>query len=868
MIPSSTNKFSLRARHLLEAATAKAREAGAKTVDPLHLLLALLDAQGALGHLLLRNLGVRPPNTETTEQEPVVDEGVETAATEKHANGTETLTPPLPGSLPFSPELKKIIIRAFAIAYQARSPYVGTEHLAHAFLELPAPTLAALFDAAELPAISISNILARSQNFTPNLPQLEKLFSLTDGISSKNPDESETPYLDQYGIDFMELPESDATVQKFQFRTHEVERMIHILGRHRKNNPLIIGEPGVGKTTLVHALAQRILDGSAGSLLADKRIIGIDLASIVAGTNFRGEFETRLKEIIHEAEENPEIILFIDEIHTLVGAGNASGGLDAANILKPALSRGEIQVIGATTLAEHKRSIEKDPALERRFQPIVVTEPTPTEALAILKESRKVYEQFHHLSLPNETLQSAVELSVRYIADRFLPDKALDLIDEASSLLSHQHQPAELFKHLRETEDQLDECLDLKEQAIAAGNYESAEKTQDLSKRLEAMLVKIQRAIDQYFHDRKLSVLPEHIAQVVARMTHIPYEKLTLAPSDRIARLEETLGQKVIGQSEPLAEISNALIRTWSGVSSPDRPLGSFLFLGPSGVGKTLTAKVLASSLFENTDALIRLDMSEFMERHTVAQMIGAPPGYVGFGEGGKLTEKVRRQPYSIVLFDEIEKAHPDIFNLLLQILDEGYLTDAEGRKVSFRNTIIILTSNIGTQAFNQTAKIGFQASETRAEQSFETVREQVLAELKHRLRPELLGRLDHTIVFKPLRAEHFRTIAEHELSTLKQRLASQTVTLRIAPPAIDFLAEVGAHPASGARLIRQKIQTLVETPLAKALLTLTTRPATLSITLHDGTILCEPVAPKKSVAPRKKVVKKVSKKKVIGKKK
>ncbi|MEI8104143.1 MAG: ATP-dependent Clp protease ATP-binding subunit [Candidatus Moraniibacteriota bacterium] len=868
MFPSSANKFSHRAKQLLEASARIASDKKAPTVEPLHLLLALLRAEGALGYLLLRNLGIRLPNInpEETPATPRTEEidatPIHTIKNETPQHTTDTLSPALPGNLPFSSEIKQIIVRAFAIAHHAHSPYVGTEHIAHALLELPQPTLYKLFAQAKIDFDTSTNITVRAQQFTPNMPQLEKLFSLTEGGPHENhDDDSATPALDQFGIDFMELPESDASIQKIQFREREIERIIHILGRHRKNNPLLIGEPGVGKTTLVHALAQKILDGSAGALLADKRIIGIDLASIVAGTNFRGEFESRLKDIIRETSENPDIILFIDEIHTIVGAGSASGSLDAANILKPALSRGEIQCIGATSLVEYKRSIEKDAALERRFQSVFVAEPTPTEALNILKESRKQYEQFHHLTLPTETLETAVELSVRHIPDRFLPDKALDLIDEAASMLGHRHQPTEILKMIRETEISLDECFDIKEKAINTGQYESAERVKTQSDRLEKILKDLHKQSEHYFHSRKLTVRPEHIAQVVARMTRIPISKLLRTSSEHIAHLEETLAANIVGQPEVVTEVSHALIRAWSGVSSPDRPLGSFLFLGPSGVGKTLTAKMLASALFENEDALIRLDMSEFMERHTVAQMIGAPPGYVGYGEGGKLTEKVRRQPYSIVLFDEIEKAHPDIFNLLLQILDEGYLTDAEGRKVSFRNTVIILTSNIGTQAFNQSARIGFRSSDTVAEHNFETVKAQVLAELKNRLRPELLGRLDHTLVFKPLQSEHFHRIVEHELNTLKHRLAPQKITLRIPSEIITFLAEVGVQPESGARLIRHKIQSLIETPLAKALLIHPDRPVVIVFTLRDKVIACEPVKVKKA-APRKKPIKKVAKKK------
>ena len=833
-----SGKLSFHARRSLREASFVARASDAKEVAPEHLLIAIAREKGALGSLLLSNLGLSKDMLVTLF--PVADQPVGEEATE--------VTPdirPLPS---FSETLKQTITRAYALASRTRSPYVGSEHLIHALLEQPNRVIQDILDQAHIDTKKIEQF-ARSISSLPGFSGMTNLFDLAT-VGAMRPageNESATPFLDQYGIDLMTMEESDERVQRLGFRTREVERMIQILGRRTKNNPLLIGEPGVGKTTLVHALAQRIHDGTSGPLLSGKRIVMLDLALVVAGTNFRGEFEGRLKEIVREASENLDIILFIDEIHTLVGAGSASGSLDAANILKPALSRGDIQCIGATTLAEHTRHIEKDAALERRFQPVVVAEPTPTEAVEILKESRKQYESFHFVKLPNETLSFAVNLATRYIPDRFLPDKAFDLIDEAASTVHQGQFSPETERALRKVEDALDAAVVDKEKAVSRGDYDAADRLKRQADTLTTEIETLKRAADKAAHAHRPTITPNDISRVVAQMTRIPLEKLTLDPSTRITGLAENLKARIIGQSEIIDTVASAIIRTWSGVSDPDRPLGSFLFLGPSGVGKTLTAKALAELLFENENALIRLDMSEYMERHTVAQMIGAPAGYVGYGEGGKLTEKVRRMPYSVVLFDEIEKAHPDIFNILLQILDEGFLTDAEGRRVSFRNTVIILTGNIGTQAFNRSARIGFHHEGDR---SFEAVKTEVLAELKRKLRPELLARLDTIAVFTPLNRENIRAIVDIQLAALRQRLVSRHVTIRIPDAIAEYLVDKSQDPSAGARLVRQNIQTLVETPVATTIMS-APRPITLALRIEDGSIVCQALSKK---IPAKKV--------------
>ena len=830
-----SGKLSFHARRSLREAALVARAHGASEVTPEHLLTAIAKEKGSLGSLLLSNLGLSEDTLGTLF--PV------TADIQGDAPAESTIdSRPLPS---FSEALKQTITRAYALASHTRSPYVGSEHLTHALLEQPGQSIQTILDHAHIDAKKIEQF-AKSVSSFPGFSGMANLFDLaTVGtMRQSNEEESGTPFLDQYGIDLMAMEESDERIQRLGFRHHEVERMIQILGRRNKNNPLLIGEPGVGKTTLVHALAQRIHEGTAGPILSSKRIVMLDLALVVAGTNFRGEFEGRLKEIIREASENLDVILFIDEIHTLVGAGSASGSLDAANILKPALSRGDIQCIGATTLAEHKRHIEKDAALERRFQPVIVAEPTPNEAVEILRESRKQYENFHFVKLPNETLSYAVDLAIRYIPDRFLPDKAFDLVDEAASAVHQGQSSPETEQALRKLEDTLDAAISDKEKAVSRGDYDTAGRLKHRSDELIAEIEAMKRAIEKESHAHRPTITTTDIARVVAQMTRIPLEKLTLDPSVRVIHLAEDLKTRVIGQPTILDTVAAAIIRTWSGVSDPDRPLGSFLFLGPSGVGKTLTAKALAELLFENADALIRLDMSEYMERHTVAQMIGAPAGYVGFGEGGKLTEKVRRMPYSVVLFDEIEKAHPDIFNILLQILDEGFLTDAEGRRVSFRNTIIILTGNIGTNAFNRNARIGFRHENDATDRSFDAIRTEVLSELKRKFRPELLARLDQIAVFEPLGKDDIRTVVNQQLSALKKRLLSQGVSLRYPDTVVEHLTEKSQNPNAGARLVRQNIQTFVETPIAANIVG-TARPTALMLKVEGDAIVCQSAARK-----------------------
>jgi ATP-dependent Clp protease ATP-binding subunit ClpC len=819
-----SRKLTFHARHSIKEAGEIARSAGAAGVEPKHLLLAIYLEKGSLGSTLLENMGF--------DREILDKFCLESAGAPDDSPKTEAPA--------FSLQLKTIITRAYSLASRFSYPYVGSEHLIYALIESSDPDIQAILAEMNVEKKDIRSALKVNLG-AENLPNLSKMFNLPDISLSRKPEQEAhpTPFLDQYGIDLTEEASGNED-ETAASRSKEIERMIQILGRKTKNNPLLIGEPGVGKTTLVNALARRILDNGAGPILSGKRIVSLDLALVVAGTNFRGEFEARLKEIIHEAGANPDIILFIDEIHTIIGAGNTSGGLDAANILKPALSRGEIQCIGATTFAEYKRHIEKDPAFERRFQPVPVAEPTPEEARRILLESKASYEAFHNTAITPEAIEAAVELSVRYIPDRFLPDKAFDLLDEAASFLRQQSPSHPLSLAVHKLEKERSAKARLKDEMVKKEDFEKAARLREAEKKLSARLRQLRSRLKRLGKQRTVTVEAADIAKVVSQITRIPLEKIASQQHARVTSLQKRLSRSIVGQSETLEKLSHTLLRSFSGISSQERPLGSFLFLGPSGVGKTLTAKILAEELFEDPQALIRIDMSEFMERHNIAQMIGAPAGYVGYGEGGKLTEQVRRRPYSVVLFDEIEKAHPDVFNILLQVLDEGVLTDAEGRRVSFRNALVILTSNIGTQAFTRTARIGFQenAEPSRMAARFEAVRQDVMEELRRSVRPELLNRLDHVTVFQPLGRKELRQIARLELNALKARLGRRRITLRFDSGLTSFLAEKSFAVEQGARLVRKNVQDLVESAVARELL-VRPKASAFRLGVEEGAVTC-----------------------------
>jgi ATP-dependent Clp protease ATP-binding subunit ClpC len=603
-------------------------------------------------------------------------------------------------------------------------------------------------------------------------------------------------------------------------RTREIERMMSILNRKNKNNPLLVGEPGTGKTAVVSGLAQRIVNGDVPPKLQEKRILALDMASLIAGTTFRGEFEERVKELMRELEHDKNSILFIDEIHTIVGAGAAGGSLDAANMLKPVLARGEVSVIGATTLDEFRKHIEKDAALERRFQPVHIKEPSEEEAIGILQGAREAYEQHHGLEVTDEAIVAAVDMSVRYINDRFLPDKALDLLDEAAATLQLKIAGSKEAKEAHQLKQQMEQLRAKKEEAIETENYEEALQAKRKEDALSEKLASIAREASAEENGKRPSILAEDIARVVAESTGIPVTRLLATETAKLENLEDVLRQHIVGQEEAILAVSRYVRRSRAGISSPHRPLGSFIFLGPTGVGKTETAKVLAREVFGNEEALVRVDMSEFMESHSVARLIGSPAGYVGYDDGGKLTEKIRRQPYSIVLFDEIEKAHRDVLNILLQILDEGQLTDSHGRRVNFRNTIVILTSNIGSQQLAQQARMGFSLPEEgvareAAESRYDEMKDTVLRELKSHLSPELLGRIDQVIVYSPLTKNELVRIAELNIKELAKRLGDKKITLDVSKGVLEEIAQRAVSRDEGARAIRAVVQELLEDPIA-----------------------------------------------------
>ncbi len=817
-------KLTLHARHSLKEARDIAHYTRHTTIEPEHLLLAIFLENGSLGSIILENIGF--------EKETLAKLCLKKKPGAKILSKTEPI--------PLSPELKDHLRRSYSLASEFRYPYVGTEHLVYALLESPSEVLDTILTTLKISEKKIQSTIEAHLNFD-HFPQLSKMFDMPDMAlpETRTRKSSATPSLDQFTTDMSQ--DNHASQNLLVGRKKELDRMVQILTRKNKNNPLLIGEPGVGKTALVAALAKKITRGDVPHTLFGKRVLSLDLALVVAGTNFRGEFEARLKEIIKEASQNQDVILFIDEIHTIVGAGNTSGGLDAANILKPALSRGDIQCIGATTLSEYKRHVEKDPALDRRFQSLVVSEPTAEETKHILSQVKGSYETFHNVTLAQPIIDLAVDLSIRYIPDRFLPDKAFDIIDEASALTKQGKNKSPFATALFQLEEELRATISLKESLTKHENYDDAAKWYAREQALEKKIKNLKHKYHEEASSDTKKVTEEHILRTTAHMTGIPFEKLAQSnPGEKLSHLHEVFESRLVGQNEAANALEETLARSLSNISDPDRPLGSFLFLGPTGVGKTYIAKLLAEEFFGSRQALIRLDMSEFMERHSVAQILGAPAGYIGHGEGGKLTETIRRKPYSVVLFDEIEKAHPDVFNILLQILDEGTLTDAEGRSVSFKNALIILTSNIGTAAFTQSARIGFAkslSSENIGEQ-FETIKRDVLNELKKEMRPELLARLDQTIVFNPLSKEAINHITKLELDTLSERLKQKGITLKTGKKVIETIAKKSFAPEQGARLVRKNIQDLVEKPIAQKLLA-TPKKKLLRLSVKGETILC-----------------------------
>ena len=788
------NRFTARAIRVLEYAQYEAQDLEQNYVGTEHLLLGLLHESGGIAAKALRELGLDLELVRTRVES--VMGGAAYAADHPY----------------YTPHAKRVMELAVDEARSFGHNYIGTEHILLGIIRenegIAAQVLISL--GADLDVVR-STVVEMLGGMQEENPQAEGSAQGASAVGS-----SATPLLDKYGRSLNELARTDK-LDPVIGRDKEIERVIQILSRRTKNNPVLIGEPGVGKTAIAEGLAQRIEQGVVPHMLQDKRVISLSMASLVAGAKYRGEFEERMKGIIEEIMHAGNVILFIDEMHTLIGAGAAEGSVDAANILKPALSRGEIQVIGATTLKEYKKYVEKDSALERRFQTIMVGEPDVESAILILKGVRDKYEAFHRAKITDEAVEAAVRLSHRYITDRFLPDKAIDLMDEAASKVRMKSvaQP----QAVKELEQKLEKFSREKEAAITAQEYERAAKIRDeeggVRKELETAKERWQKK-----ENNRITVAAEDIADVVALWTGIPVRQLAAKESERLLQLEKILQKRVVGQQEAVTAVAKAVRRARAGLKDPKRPIGSFLFLGPTGVGKTELARALAEALFGTEDAMIRFDMSEYMEKYTVSRLVGAPPGYVGYEEGGQLTDAVRRRPYSILLLDEIEKAHYDVFNILLQVLEDGRLTDSQGRTVDFRNTVIIMTSNAGADHLRPVSPVmGFATGGDSAANQAEAAKKQVLAEVKKLFKPEFLNRVDELLVFHPLGKEELSAIVDILLRDVKKRLVDKKMQLEISPAARAVLVEKGTDFKFGARPLKRAIQKLVEDEIAERLL-------------------------------------------------
>ncbi len=782
-------RFSEGARRVLMRAQEEARRLGHSYIDTEHILLGVIADESGIGAKVLTNLGV-PLNKVQAAVEFVVGKG-----------GKQTS-----GEVSLAPRAKRIIELAVDEARRFNSNYIGTEHLLLGLLRGSEGVASNVLE-------SFGITLEQARDEVNRVMRHEAIHARTTRSATR------TPTLDQLGTDLTALARADKLDPTIG-RTKEIERVTQILSRRTKNNPALIGEPGVGKTAIVEGLAQRIVAGDVPEVLQGKRIVALDVGALVAGTKYRGEFEERLKRVIAEEKAAGNCILFIDEMQTIVGAGAAEGAVDASSILKPSLSRGEIQCIGATTLDDYRKHVEKDPALERRFQTVLVAEPTVEETLEILRGIKHRYEEFHHLIISDEALQAAASLAARYIPDRFLPDKAIDLVDESSSRVRIKHGSAPIG--LTETRQALESVHKEKESALAAQQYEYSAELRDRELQLIEKVSMMEKEWQVKQELGKPTVTADNIAEVTSMWTGVPVVRLTTDETSRLLQMEEALHRRIIGQDEAINTMAKAVRRARAGLKDTRRPIGAFIFLGPTGVGKTELVKALAEFMFGSEDALIRLDMSEFMERHTVARLVGAPPGYIGYEEGGQLTEAVRRKSYSCILLDEIEKAHYDVFNMLLQIFDDGHLTDAKGRRVDFRNSIIVMTSNIGAELIKRDMSIGFAThidSKEKQQGEYKKMKEKVLGAMKKTFRPEFLNRIDATVVFHSLTKEHIRQIVDLMLSQVATSVKEKNITLEITDAAKDFLGSKGYDPVFGARPLRRVIQNLVEDPLSEAFL-------------------------------------------------
>lgn len=783
-------RFTERAQKVLALALEEAVRLGHKDIGTEHVLLGLIREGEGIAAKALQSLGLGLDKIQS-EVESLIGRGTEQSGSNYTPN--------------YTPRAKKVIELSMDEARKLGHTYVGTEHI-----------LLGLIREGEGIAARIMNNLGVSLNKARQ--QVLQLLGSSEMMASHQPSggnpAANTPTLDGLARDLTAIAR-DGGLDPVIGRQKEIERVIQVLSRRTKNNPVLIGEPGVGKTAIAEGLAQKIVNNEIPETLRDKRVMTLDMGTVVAGTKYRGEFEDRLKKIMDEIRQAGNIILFIDELHTLIGAGGAEGAIDASNILKPALARGELQCVGATTLDEYRKYIEKDAALERRFQPIQVDEPTAEDAIRILHGLRDRYEAHHRVKITDEAIEQAVKLSDRYITDRFLPDKAIDLVDEAASKV--RLQSFTVPPNLKELEGRLEEVRKEKDAAVQSQEFEEAAALRDQEQKLREELDKTKKDWKERQGQLNMEVTPEDIATVVASWTGIPVLKLKEEETERLLKMEEILHDRVIGQDEAVKSISRAIRRARAGLKDPKRPIGSFIFLGPTGVGKTELARAVAETLFGDEDAMIRVDMSEYMEKHSTARLVGAPPGYVGFDEGGQLTEKVRRKPYSVILLDEIEKAHPDVFNMLLQVLDDGRLTDSKGRTVDFRNTVVIMTSNVGASMIKKNTTLGFTTNDT--EKKYQDMKDKVMDELKKSFRPEFLNRIDEVIVFHSLEQEHIEQIVSLMTDELRKRLKEQSIDFQLTEDAKKLLAKEGFDPAYGARPLRRAIQRHIEDKLSEELL-------------------------------------------------
>ena len=807
-------RFTEKAIKVIMLAQEEARRLGHNFVGTEQVLLGLIGEGTGVAAKTLKAMGVTLKDARV-EVEKIIGRGSGFVAVE----------------IPFTPRAKRVLELSWDEARQLGHNYIGTEHL----------LLGLIREGEGVAARVLENLGVDLNKVRSNVIKMlgETKPTQAASTSSSSSGKTKTPSLDEFGTD-LTLAAQEQRLDPVVGREKEIERVIQILARRTKNNPVLLGEPGVGKTAVVEGLAARIVNSEVPDILEGKKVIQLDMGLLVAGTKYRGEFEERLKKIMDEIRQAGNIILIIDEMHTLIGAGAAEGAIDAANILKPALSRGEIQVIGATTLEEYRKYVEKDSALERRFQPIIIEEPSVEDTIEIIKGLKPKYEEHHKLKISDEAIVAATELSYKYITDRFLPDKAIDIIDEAASKL--RIQTSALPPEGKELEKQLKAVIKQKEDAIRNQEFETASNLRDDEADLKEKIRELSVKWREDNEENKPTVTAEQVAQVVSMMTGIPTTKITEGESERLLKLEETLHKRVIGQDQAVVALSKAIRRARVGLKSPNRPIGSFIFSGPTGVGKTELAKALAEAVFGSEDNMIRVDMSEFMEKHSTAKLIGSPPGYVGYDDGGHLTEIIRKKPYSVILFDEIEKAHPDVFNIMLQILDDGRLTDSKGRHINFKNTIIIMTSNVGASMITNTSKLGFAVAADEEKDKYERLKDTVMEEMKKAFRPEFLNRIDDIIVFAHLSKPEIRQIVDLMLNDLFKRLESQNLKIEVTEEVKDYLAESGYSEAYGARPLRRLIQKRIEDGLAEEILSGKYKPGDkIVLKLKDQKIIFEP---------------------------